>query len=252
MTLPKQYISPTQLNMYLRCPAQYKFRYIDNIILPPKSALTKGKAVHKGIEHNYKQKIDSLQDIKLSEVQEVVAAEFETAAMETEWEPDEKPGKIKDETISLATLYHNEVAPIVQPVLVEEEVLVPLSNEYKLRGFIDVLDSNGYIRDTKTAKRTPSADEALKSLQLTAYSLAHRHEMGMPEKGVKLDYLVQTKEPKVVTLDAVRTQADINRFLAITNSVIHAIENQVFYPNQNNFMCSEKTCGYWKLCHQEF
>ncbi len=55
--LPTNHISATQLNMYLRCPAQYKFRYVDGIILPPKSALTKGKAVHRGQEFNYWQQL---------------------------------------------------------------------------------------------------------------------------------------------------------------------------------------------------
>lgn len=84
MALPKPYVSPSQLNMYLRCPAQYKYRYIDNIILPPRSAITKGRAVHKGQEHNYRQKVETFQDLKLSEIQEVAAAEFETFAEETE------------------------------------------------------------------------------------------------------------------------------------------------------------------------
>lgn len=253
MGLPKAYLSPTQLNMYLRCPAQYKFRYVDGIILPPRSALVKGKAVHRGQEHNYRQKIESYKDVALSEVQEVTAAEFESLAPETEWGKDEDPGKIKDETISLASLYHAEVAPKVQPILVEEKVTVDFENtDYALLGFIDVLDDKGYIRDTKTASRTPGQDEAARSLQLTAYALAHRELMGVPESGVKLDYLVQTKSPKVVTLEAKRSERDIKRFLNIVGRVAEAIRSQIFYPNPNSFMCSEKNCGYYHLCHQEF
>ncbi len=253
MSLPKAYISPSQLNMYLRCPAQYKFRYVDQIILPPRSALTKGKAVHKGQEHNYRQKIDTFRDLKLSEVQEATAAEFEAGAQETEWESGEDVGKIKDDTISLASLYHTEVAPQVQPVLVEEKVTVEFEDaDYSLLGFIDVLDNKGFIRDTKTTARTPSEDEITKNLQLTAYSLAHRHIMGTEETGVKLDYLVQTKTPKVVSLEAKRTEQDIKRFLSIVGRVTDAIRAGSYYPNPGNFMCSEKNCGYWKLCHQEF
>lgn len=252
MNLPKSYLSPTQINMYLRCPAQYKFRYIDGIILPPKSALTKGKAVHAGQEYNYKQKIETQKDLKLDEVKEYTAAVFEEEAQKTEWEPDEVPGKVKDETISLASLYHQEIAPKVQPILVEQQVEVPLDTGFSVMGYIDVLDSDGFIRDTKTAARTPSEGEAEKSLQLTAYSLAHRELMGGPEKGVKLDYLIQTKQPKVVTLEAKRTEADIQRFLSIVGRVADAIQKEVFYPNPSNFMCTEKSCGYWKICHQEF
>lgn len=249
--LPKAHISPTQLNMYLRCPAQYYFRYIEGMILPPKSALTKGKAVHKGQEVNYKQKIETQEDMKLSDIQEVVAAEFESLAPETEWEKEEDPGKVKDETISLASLYHTEVAPKVQPMLVEEEVLIDIPGG-QLKGYIDLVDMQEYIRDTKTTARTPSQDVIEKSLQLSAYSLAYRKEMDRPEKGVKLDYLVNTKTPKIVTLEGSRTEQDLQRFINIATKVMDAINKQVFYPNQDNFMCSEKDCGYWKICHQTF
>lgn len=250
--LPKPHLSVSQINMYLRCPAQYKFRYIDGLILPPKTALTKGKSVHKGIEHNYTQKIETFQDVKLSEVQEVTAAEFEALAPETDFEGAD-PGKVKDETISLVTLYHKNVAPTVQPVAVEQKVEVEFENTpYTLLGYIDVLDDNGYIRDTKTAAKSPSENEVNKSLQLTAYAMAHRTLYGKEEAGVKLDYLVQTKTPKVVTLEGKRTQKDIDRFLKIMGMVAHAIENQIFYPNENNYLCSPDKCGYYHRCHQEF
>jgi len=245
------HISPTQINMYLRCPASYYYRYVCGMVLPPKSALTKGRAVHKGQEHNYRQKIESYQDLPLHEVKEVTAAAFEAEQDLTEFEPDEKPGQVKDEAVTLAALYHQEVAPKTQPFLVEEKVEVPLAGT-TLLGFIDLLDNRGYIHDTKTASRTPSEDSAAKNLQLSAYSLAHRYLMGIPEAGVRLDYLVQARNPKVVTLEAKRTERDIQRFTAIAERVVAAINAGVFYPNPDNFLCSEKHCGYWKICHQDF
>lgn len=251
MNLPKDYISVSQINMYLRCPAQYYFRYVQGMIIPPKSALTKGKAVHKGQEVNYKQKIDTHEDIKLTDLQEVVSTEFETLAPETEWMPEEDPGKIKDETISLASLYHTEIAPTVQPMLVEEEILIDIPGG-KLKGYIDLVDMQEYIRDTKTASRTPSQDVISKSLQLSAYALAYRKEMNREENGVKLDYLVNTKTPKVVTLEGKRTEQDLQRFVSIATRVMDAIQKGVFYPNQDNFMCDEKNCGYWHECRKTF
>lgn len=250
LALPKDYISVSQINMYLRCPAQYMFRYERGIVLPPKTPLTKGKCVHKGIETNYSQKIDTFEDLKLSDVQDAVSTEFEVAKSETDFE-DNDPGKVKDEAISLVTLYHKEVAPTVQPLAVEQKVEVELGDT-KLLGFIDVIDSEGYIRDTKTASKTPSADEATKSLQLTAYSLAYRVLYGGDEAGVKLDYLIQTKTPKTVTLTAQRTEKDIARFENIMAAVARAIDSQNYYPNPTGFMCNERMCGYHHLCMKEF
>ena len=36
----KKHLSVTQLKMYLRCPLQYKYRYIDGLKIPPTSSLT--------------------------------------------------------------------------------------------------------------------------------------------------------------------------------------------------------------------
>jgi len=247
------HISPTQISMYLRCPTQYMFRYIEGLILPPKSAMTKGRAVHKGQEVNYKQKIETKQDLPLDDVKDAVATEFETIAPETEWKPEENKGKIKDETISLASLYHQEVAPAVQPAYVEEEVYFQIpETEIKLKGFIDVVQEGGIIRDTKTTAKTPNQDIADKSLQLTAYSLAYRTLTGEEEAGLVLDYLVNTKVPKVIPFQTKRSKNDISRFISIASQITKAIQAGLFYPNPDNSMCSEKNCGYWHECHKKF
>lgn len=250
--LPKEYISPSQINTYLRCPAQYYFRYIEGLIIPPKAALTKGKAVHSGNEYNYKQKIETKQDLPLNQVQEYTAAEFEQLAEETDFEGKDK-GKEKDTTISLVTLYHTEVAPTVQPIAVEEKVEVAFDNaDYKLLGYIDVIDNKGFIRDTKTTARTPSEESITNSLQLSAYTLAHRTLTGTEEKGIVLDYLVSTKTPKLVQLKAKRSQQDIDRFLKIMGIVAHNIACENFYPNPTNQLCTPRACGYWNICQKSF
>ena len=244
--LPRDYVSASQINMYLRCPNQYKFRYVEGLVIPPGSALTRGKAVHAGQELNYQQKIETQKDLPLSDIQEFTAHKFEEYAEKTDFQKDD-PGKVKDDAITLATLYHQEVAPNVQPMMVEERVEVPLADTV-LVGYIDLIDTDGYIHDTKTVDRTPPAGEIEKSLQLTAYSLAYRELMGVEERGVKLDYLVNTKTPKVVQQEAKRTQKDIDMFLYITNHVIDAIIGGVFYPNPTNMMCNERWCGYYHRC----
>ena len=75
---------------------------------------------------------------------------------------------------------------------------------------------------------------------------------GEEESGVGLDYLVDTKNPKVVQFEAKVTEAERQRFLKIMDAVAKAIEGEHFYPNHNNFMCSQKNCGYWDICHKEW
>lgn len=245
------HISPSQINMYLRCPAQYYFRYVEGLILPPRAAMTRGTAVHRGIEANYRQKIESHEDMSLTEVQDITAAIFDELAENTEW--DEDRGKTKDAAIQLIGVYHEELAPTVQPAYIEQRVEIPLEGtDRTLLGFIDLIDAQDNIRDTKTTKRTPPANTIDKNLQLTAYALAYRTLTGKEEAGVKLDYLIHSKTPKTVTLEAKRTEDDILRFLGITQGIIRGIEGDVFYPNPDNYLCNEKWCGYWNECHKTF
>ena len=249
MELPKSYLSASQINMYLRCPLSYYYRYVEGLIIPPGSSLTKGKAVHSGVEFNYKQKLETKKDLPVNQILEYTSAEFDSLAEETQW--DMEKGKAKDETIKLTQLYCTEISPKVQPVAVEEKVEVTFDNaDYTLLGYIDVIDDKGFVRDTKTTGRTPSESVIVNNLQLAAYSLAHRQLRGTEESGVVLDYLVNTKEPKVVQLKAKYQQQQIDRFLKILGIVAHNIKYENFYPNPNNNLCGPKTCGFYQICKE--
>ena len=253
ITLPSEHISASQINTYLRCPAQYFFRYVRGIKIPPSSALTRGKCVHAGVEHNYRQKIESRQDVSVNEVTEYVAAEFEALQDETQFEPDEVPGQVKDVTVTLAKTYHVELAPKIQPILVEQEILLPIEPYgILLKGYVDLVDDKLWVRDTKTSMRSPAAAEIDKSLQLSAYAYSLQKITGEMPRGVALDYVVATKEPKVVTLEGTRNQQQINRFVNTAARVGRAISEGCFYPSEHNFLCSPEKCGYWELCHKEF
>jgi len=67
VTLPKEYISVSQINCYLNCPQQYKKRYVDREQpdnYTNRESLILGSAVHKYIEHCIKYGIDNADKIK--------------------------------------------------------------------------------------------------------------------------------------------------------------------------------------------
>jgi CRISPR/Cas system-associated exonuclease Cas4 (RecB family) len=244
----RDYISPSQINTYLRCPASYYFRYVEGLIIPPKVAQTKGKATHAGLEYNYRQKIITRTDLPLSEVQEFAAAKFEEMAADTDF-GGEDPGKEKDRTVGLVKLYQEEVAPEIQPVAVEQEFLIHVAAvSLPVKGIIDLIDDQAAIHDTKTTGRTPTDDEVKKSLQLSGYALAYRTSHGQEEKNVVLDYLVDTKTPKYVRLETKRTERDIGRFVYVAQTVIDNIGKQIFYPNPVSQICNPRNCGYYERC----
>lgn len=241
-----RHLSVSQLKMYLRCPLQYKFRYLDGLIIPPRSELTLGKSIHGTLEENYRQKIKTEIDLPLEYITDLFSDTWDKAVVDTIFDEDEKPGKVKDDGIALLKSYHKIVAPKVQPVEVESEFNLPIEDEdYTLKGYIDLIDKNDLIIDHKTTKRSMRQDVIDSDLQLTAYSLAYRKVTGEKEKGLRFDVMVRTKVPKIQQIPTTRSEEDIRRFLKRLVYVNKAIESGIFYPNEN-FMCSR--CGYRALC----
>lgn len=241
-----RHLSVTQLKMYLRCPLQYKFRYIDGLKIPPVSALTLGKSIHSALEINYSQKIKTKEDLSVNQVKDLFSDLWEADVKETLFEEGEKPGQVKDEGIGLITTYHKQVSPTIQPKVVEKEFELSFQNvDYTLKGKLDLVDNQDIIIDHKTTKRSMQEENINTDLQLTCYSLAYRHALGLQEKALRFDVMVRTKNPKIQQISTQRTQEDIDRFLKILAYVSTAIQKSIFYPNENYF-CG--VCGYRDLC----
>lgn len=241
-----KHLSVTQIKMYLRCPLQYKFRYLDGLKIPPVSAITLGRSIHSALEINYTQKIKTKQDLPVAQVTDIFSGFWEQNIEETLFAEDEKPGKIKDEGIGLITAYQGQISPTIQPKVVEKDFELSFQNvDYTLKGKLDLVDSQDIIIDHKTTKRNMSEKDAATDLQLTCYSLAYRHALGLKEKALRFDVMVRTKNPKIQQITTQRTQEDINRFLKIMAYVAKATQAGIFYPNENYF-CG--VCGYRGLC----
>ena len=246
------YLSASRIGMHVRCPKQYEFRYVEGLKMRPSGAMILGGSWHSALEVNYKQKIDSRSDIKVTDMTEIFADSFDERVKneEIDWK-DEKPGVVKDVGVSITILHHKQIAPTVQPVTVEQEFLVPFTDTNKLYGFLDVIDSVGkkrFIVENKSAGRTPSEDEVFKDVQLTAYSYAYRSLYGKNEDGIRKDIAVKTKVPKTVQMKTTRDGNSIEILRQMAKGVESNTKSGVFPPNPNSFLCSKKWCGFWDLC----
>jgi hypothetical protein len=106
---------------------------------------------------------------------------------------------------------------------------------------------NLVIRDTKTSKKSPAADAADSSNQLTAYSVASHVIDGQIPSAVKLDFLVDLKkETKTVTLESSRTMDDIELYLNRMTSAIATLQSGNFVPAPDTaWWCDPRYCGYY-------
>jgi hypothetical protein len=255
-----KHVSASSLKTFAACPEQYRQRYVLGIKTPPAAALAWGTADHAAAEHNYRQKIETHLDVATLRVQEVFLESIEKQAedaggpLELEWSKlDGKAVKTKAEKVAawdtvrargqeLSAAYHEKVAPLVQPLTVEERfetqiegVPVPLigyrdlvgepseqANAAKLREPAGDVKGVGVdtdptfwkrIIDRKTAGKKVSKPESDWTLQAGLYQL----DLWLP---YEWQISVKTKDPYVIAGDpALTVKATEGRRRWVTNAV---------------------------------
>lgn len=255
------FLTKSMLGMFARCPAQFERRYINQEIIPPGIAARQGSAVHKGAEVNHIQKIISNEDLPISDIQDATRDHYVYLVKEEGvFIPPEKLSGASallaeglDNSVKLAKLYAEEVAPLIEPILVEERLFYEIPDyNIPLSGQLDVLveeNANLWLPDLKTSGRSKSPREAIVSLDLTMYAGLVANHIGKWPNRVSLEVLVNTKEPKHQSLESVRGPADwqvlVNRVIVVWQQ----IQSGLFPPCDPNFwMCSPEWCGYYKSC----
>lgn len=240
-------LSHTQINTYLTCPQRYHFRYVQGIRVPMSAAVAFGRAFHAALKHNYEQKVETREDLPVARLRGVFDAAIAGLAAEVVWGDGESPQALIDEGADLIERYMREIAPQIQPVLVEQRVEMTVAG-IDFVAVLDLVDEQMRVIDHKTMARAPAEDDVAKDLQLTTYAAAYRILFGSLPAGLILQCAVRTKQPKFVTVSTTRTDAEINWWESLVDGVDRAIRMGIWYPNPNGWHCSEKYCDYWRYC----
>lgn len=259
--MPKRQLHWSAISMLQRCGVQYEFRYLKNIVRPPAVALIVGSGTHKSIDCNLENKRVNKKLLPLEKVK-AIARDDVNARWEKEGvmlDEEEKSlgeanvrGEAVDTAVTLAELHHTALAPDLIPLHVERKWVLEIGGyPFDLAGTLDVQEVRevgGAIRDTKTSAKSPPANAADTSDQLTCYALAVK-TLDHYEPPVHLDYLVKTKTPKTVSLASKRTGEDYDVFLNRVAAAGNAIEKGVFIPApQDDWCCSRRYCGWFDAC----
>lgn len=254
----KPHVSNSQLSMYWRCPEQYRRRYMEKEILPPGIALLTGGAIHSGAEVNFRQKIESHQDLAEADIVGASVAAFETATTGGYALSDEELlrgatvvlGEAKDQTAKLAEVHAQQQAPDYQPVAVEQSTRILLPNASRdLLAITDLRDDQRRVVDIKTAGRKKPQSEVDGSIQLTIYAAAYQIDCGEPPSEVRLDTLIKTKKPGRQVLSSIRDRTDFQVLINRINATLAAIEAGNFPPcSPDAWQCSSRWCGYARTC----
>jgi len=228
----KPHLSASQLAMWSKCPYSWARRYVDGEIIPPGIAALTGTGVHAGAETNFRQKIDTHEDLPANDIVDAAVAGFEARKNgdgfvltddEATIGATKVLGTATDQVAQLAKLHATAQAPDYQPTAVEHTTRIVLPNAtHDLMAVTDLRDDRGRVVDFKTAAKKPAKEMAANSLQLTVYTAAYAVDnAGRLPRSLRLDFLTKTKTPA----DTSRT-----RRATLATSVVWRVESTQRLP----------------------
>lgn len=165
------YLSYSQLDTFMTCPLQYKYRYILRIPVPPSAALTFGDTMHKTVRAFYELVKKGEQPTKKQLIE----------LLHTNWQHIGYRDRTYEEKMKrhgielLEGFYDKGFDAKVIPTALEEPFTLRITPTLTLGGKIDRIDRlrDGTVEiiDYKTGQ-APKARDPKKDLQLTVYAMA--------------------------------------------------------------------------------
>jgi RecB family exonuclease len=240
-------LSPSQTVQFLNCPAKWMFRYLLNLKESGTAATALGTAFHETVAHNYRQKINTAQDLPPGELlgflREVLSQQLEDAVLL----PGEHPLELLEVAEVMLTKYLNEAAPLIQPAAVETKVSGTIGG-VRVYGYVDLLDTDGRIIDSKSALKPFKGISHDHRFQLTSYAMITPAATGQ----CRLDTITKGKTVNLVQKSFTITDADRKYVQTVYPMVQDSIGDGIFLPRRNGALCSRRYCGFWRSCEKEF
>lgn len=153
--------SASAMGMLIRCPEQYRQRYVLGLKRPPGAAMVWGRADHEAIGDHFRAVLDTGNGLERQDVLDrfvhYVEQEIEDAGgpSEIQWKanPTTEIDTIKKVGSAMVSAYHTELAPTVEPQAVEQEIEVHDSRwAVPVVGYVDIVEADTLI-ERKTTSR---------------------------------------------------------------------------------------------------
>jgi hypothetical protein len=251
-----------------RCGEQYRRVYEEGERLPPGISLLKGSGLHGGAEVNFRQKIETHQDLKVRDIVDAAVAAYDEELANgvalTPAEESRGPGLViaegRDDVAEMATVHAREQAPQYQPVAVEQRIELVLPGK-PIVGYVDLVAARPdaperadglrpvTVVDLKTSGKAKGQREADASTQLTVYAAA-APTLGAVAEELRLDTLVQTKTRTTrQMIQTTRGPEDFEALAARLNAFHAAVAAGAYVPaSPLSWWCSPRWCGFFRTC----
>jgi len=223
---PVEYLSYSQIETYLTCPLQYKYRYLIKIPVPQSAAASFGSSMHLALQKFYErfQKGEQL-------TEEILLRILDQVWIPLGYGTKNYEEKMKAKGYEMLSTFFSKTFDAKTKVSDLEKLFrIKLTPVLKLGGKIDRVDSLAgnkiEIIDYKTGK-VPSENEIKKNLQMTVYALAAA-DLGIynrkPEQVVLSFYFLATGDK----ISSSRTAEDLKGAREKIIAVAREIESSQF------------------------
>lgn len=240
-------LSPTQIRCFMDCQVRWWFKYGLKLPDSQNGKLALGKAVHSALTQNFEQKVETREDLSNIGVRALFGEAWTLECQQTEFSDDEDPVELGACGEALVWKYMDEVAPQIEPAATEIRVEGEIAG-VKVQGWIDVMDSEGWIIEIKTAARRPSEVAPDHKFQLATYARLTPGANG----AARIDTLVKTKTPAIVTQTFTPAASDLAATEKLYARAQQSMRKEAFIPNRLSLNCSRRNCSYWRCCEREW
>ncbi len=250
-----EHFSYSSLQTFDKCPAQFKFRYIDFIKKPDEGIEAfMGKRAHESIEYLYKMVMNGTIPL-WDEIRKVYVSLWEE-----KWHDrvaivysNNPPRYYFGLGESCLARFYRHYSPFNEPAIAtEHEIIFPVGGDsaYKIKSIIDRIDHNQNgdweIHDYKTGKRSLTQSQADLNNQLAIYNLALLYKADNIQSVTLVWHFLQQGEE----IRSKRTKQDLRTLEKKIKDKIDQIRKRIDYggdfqpkPTQ---LCN--WCYYWEEC----
>jgi DNA helicase II / ATP-dependent DNA helicase PcrA len=235
-------LSPSSVEAYRKCPAQYLFEKLWSIDGAPKATLTFGRVMHQTIKR-FLAELRKGNRIGFDEVKRLFDTEWSERGFEDEYQQEE----YRKDGLEQLRAFHAAMLAASPEILEQEKAFeLPMANNVIISGRFDQVNAlNGprgkdvEIVDFKTGRPRSDAD-ARKNLQLSIYALAAREIFEWNPVRLVFHYL-QNNQLQVTTREK-KDFDEAERKVQETAADIRAGE----FGAKSGFIC--KSCAYRMIC----
>ncbi len=254
--MTKKRYSHSKISTFEQCPYKFKLKYIDKIKPTVEKSIEAhlGSSVHSALEELYSQilknKILELDEVLLhytKEWQKEFSEEIAIPRQRTTAQDYFQKG------VEFLINYYTSHAPFDDGTIeLEKEIILPLTEEYEIWGFIDRLVFNKKtqeyeIHDYKTSNSLPDKEKIASDRQLALYSIAIKEILKLPKTAnIKLiwHYLAHNKK-----IESFRTEENLENLKKEIIEIIKKIESTKEFPKCESMLCN--WCEYKDICKGE-